>query len=177
VNGTDTVAPLPYTSEAHQLAHQFLVEEAHLLDTLAFDAWLGLLTEDVRYVMPVRVTAARGTDEASVATIDHFAEDLFSLRKRVARFATDHAWTEDPPSRLRHHLSNVRTFSGPGDGELTVESPVLLFRSRGDDRTAEMLSAGRRDVLRATPDGYRLARRTVTVDESVLRTQNLAIFL
>ena len=46
---------LPYTSEDHQLAHQFLVEEAHLLDSLRFEAWLALLTEDIEYRMPVRV--------------------------------------------------------------------------------------------------------------------------
>jgi hypothetical protein len=39
------------------------------------------------------------------------------------------------------------------------------------------LSAGRTDVLRVTDDGYRLARRQIMVDESVLRTQNLAVFL
>jgi hypothetical protein len=31
--------------------------------------------------------------------------------------------------------------------------------------------------LRHTPDGLRLARREVLLDESVLRTQNLAVFL
>ena len=44
----------------------------------------------------------------------HFDEDKYSLRRRVARFPTEHAWTEDPPSRLRHHITNVRTFAdGP----------------------------------------------------------------
>ncbi len=65
----------------------------------------------------------------------------------------------------------------PG-GELRVESALLLFRSRGDTREADLLSAGRADLLR--PDGagsHRLARREITVDESVLRTQNLAVFL
>ena len=44
-------------------------------------------------------------------------------------------------------------------------------------RRADLLSAGRTDLLRATADGLRLARREITVDESVLRTQNLAVFL
>jgi phthalate 3,4-dioxygenase beta subunit len=167
--------PLPYSDPRHQDAHQFLVEEAALLDSADYEGWLGLLTEDVEYLMPVRVTTARGAGFDSLGDMAHFDENLYSLRKRVQRFATEHAWTEDPPSRTRHFVTNVRTFQAGGD--LLVESAVLLFRSRGDTREADLVSAGRSDLLRATPDGLRLARREITVDESVLRTQNLAVFL
>ena len=170
--------PLPYGDPAHLAAHQFLVEEAALLDAADYAGWLGLLCEDIRYVMPVRVTTARGADFDSLADMGHFDEDMYALRKRVQRLATDHAWTEDPPSRTRHFVTNVRTFSGEGEGEdLRVESALLLFRSRGDTREPALISAGRMDRLRATADGLRLARREITVDESVLRTQNLAVFL
>jgi len=182
MSGT-TGAPLPYSDARHQAAAQFLVEEAHLLDTAQFEAWLDLLDPGIRYRMPVRVTAAKDASEAAVQTMDHFDEDLYSLRKRVARFATGHAWTEDPPSRLRHHVSNVRTFAADdGDGagaddRLIVESALLLYRSRGDRNPPSIVSAGRVDTLVATPAGLRLADRLIEVDESVLRTQNLAIFL
>jgi phthalate 3,4-dioxygenase subunit beta len=168
--------PLPYGDPAHLAAHQFLVEEAALLDAADYAGWLGLLCEDIRYVMPVRVTTARGADFDSLADMGHFDEDMYALRKRVQRLATDHAWTEDPPSRTRHFVTNVRTFRDDGDA-LRVESALLLFRSRGDTREASLISAGRTDVLRATADGLRLARREIIVDESVLRTQNLAVFL
>ncbi len=171
-----TGRPLPYGDSRHQEAHQFLVEEAALLDAADYEGWLGLLTEDVRYLMPVRVTTARGAGFDSLDDMAHFDENLYSLRKRVQRFATEHAWTEDPPSRTRHFVSNVRTFSA-GDADLLVESALLLFRSRGDTREADLVSAGRTDLLRVTDGGLRLARREITVDESVLRTQNLAVFL
>ena len=58
-----------------------------------------------------------------------------------------------------------------------MESALLLFRSRGDTRAPELISAGRTDLLRETGDGLKLARREIAVDESVLRTQNLAVFL
>jgi len=106
----------------------------------------------------------------------HFDEDMYALRKRVQRLATDHAWTEDPPSRTRHFVTNVRTFRA-GPDELRVESALLLFRSRGDTREADLISAGRADLLRETSGGLMLARREITVDEAVLRTQNLAVFL
>jgi phthalate 3,4-dioxygenase subunit beta len=168
--------PLPYGDPAHLAAHQFLVEEAALLDGADYGAWLGLLTDDIRYLMPVRVTTARGAGFDSLAGMAHFDEDMYALRKRVQRLATDHAWTEDPPSRTRHFVTNVRTF-GNGGADVLVESALLMFRSRGDTREADLLSAGRSDVLRETGDGLRLARREITVDEAVLRTQNLAVFL
>ena len=64
-----------------------------------------------------------------------------------------------------------------GDDEIPVESSLLLFRSRGDDRPAELLCAERNDVLRRVDGQLRLASRRITIEESVLRTQNLAIFL
>jgi len=168
--------PLPYGDPAHLAAHQFLVEEAALLDAADYAGWLGLLCEDIRYLMPVRVTTARGAGFDSLADMGHFDEDMYALRKRVQRLATDHAWTEDPPSRTRHYVTNVRTFRA-GPDELRVESALLLFRSRGDTRDADLISAGRADLLRETPGGLMLARREITVDEAVLRTQNLAVFL
>jgi phthalate 3,4-dioxygenase beta subunit len=168
--------PLPYGDPAHLAAHQFLVEEAALLDAADYASWLNLLCEDIRYVMPVRVTTARGAGFDSLADMGHFDENLYALRKRVQRLATDHAWTEDPPSRTRHFVTNVRTFRHR-TSELRVESSLLLFRSRGDTREPDLVSAGRTDLLRETGDGLRLARREILVDESVLRTQNLAVFL
>jgi phthalate 3,4-dioxygenase subunit beta len=167
---------LRYSDPAHQDAHQFLVEEAALLDAADYAGWLNLLCEDIRYLMPVRVTTARGAGFDSLADMGHFDEDMYSLRKRVQRLATDHAWTEDPPSRTRHFVTNVRTFRQQV-AELRVESAVLLFRSRGDTREPALISAGRTDLLRETGEGLRLARREIKVDESVLRTQNLAVFL
>jgi 3-phenylpropionate/cinnamic acid dioxygenase small subunit len=171
------MTPLPYTSIDHQLAHQFLVEEAHLLDTHQYTAWFNVLTDDITYTMPVRVTALKAADEASVQTMHHFSENLYSLRMRVDRLLTKYAWTEDPQSRVRHHVTNVRTFATDDADELIVESALFFFRSRGDRNEPDMLSAGRTDHLRKTVDGLRLASRVIEADEAVLRTQNLAVFL
>lgn len=168
---------LPFSDERHLAAHRWLVDEAYLLDAQDYEPWLDLLTDDIRYVMPVRVTTARGAGFDTARGMAHFDEDKYSLSRRVARFATEHAWTEDPPSRMRHHVTNVRTFATDGPAELVVDSAVLLFRSRGDVREAALVSAGRADVLRRTSGGWLLAHRTITADESVLRMQNLAVFL
>ena len=168
---------LPFDDQRHLAAHQWLVDEAWLLDAQAYRDWLALLTEDVHYVMPVRVTTALGAGYDTSPGMAHFDEDWYSLSRRVARFLTEHAWTEDPPSRLRHHLSNVRTFATEDADHLVVDSATLLFRNRGDVHEGSLVSAGREDLLRRTPEGWKLARRTIMVDDSVMRMQNLAIFL
>lgn len=167
---------IPYTSDTHQEVHQFLVWEAELLDSRRYQDWLNLFTEDIVYRMPVRVTRAHTLEGSIFDDMDHFDEDLYSLKKRVQRFETEHAWTEDPPSRTRHFVTNVRVYPGEGE-EYTVKSYVLLFRSRGDTREPDFLSAERTDVLRRSGGGFKVANREILVDESVLRTQNLAVFL
>ncbi len=98
--------------------------------------------------MPVRVTTALGAGFDTSPGMAHFDENKYSLSRRVARFLTEHAWTEDPPSRLRHYITNVRTFAADDDDHLVVESAELLFRSRGDVNESALVSCGREDLLR-----------------------------
>ena len=172
--------PLPFNDSRHLQAHQFLVDEAYLLDAQQYEMWLDTLTDDIHYVMPVRVTTARGAGFDTSPGMAHFDEDKYSLSQRVARMGTEHVWAEDPPSRLRHFITNVRTFADDDDKHLFVESAELLFRSRGDVNESALVSCGREDLLRWC-DGpektLKLARRRIIADESVLRMQNLAVFL
>jgi phthalate 3,4-dioxygenase subunit beta len=172
-----TGRPLPFSDERHLQAHQWLVEEAYLLDAQAYESWVDLMADDIRYHMPVRVTTARGAGFDTAPGMAHFDEDKYSLSRRAARFRTEHAWTEDPPSRQRHFVANVRTFATEDASHIIAESAVLLFRSRGDVNAAALVSAGREDLLRRDGQRWLLAHRTITVDESVIRMQNLAVFL
>lgn len=168
---------LPFDDPRHLELSRWLVDEAYTLDDQRYEDWLGTLADDIHYLMPVRVTTALGAGYSTSPRMAHWDENMYSLNRRVARFLTEHAWTEDPPSRLRHYITNIRTFETDVEGELIADSAVLLFRSRGDTNPASMVSAQREDVLRCVGDRYQLARRVILVDESVLRTQNLAIFL
>lgn len=168
---------LPFDDPRHLSAHRWIVEESYILDEQRYQDWLSVLAEDIHYYMPVKVTTALGAGYDTAPGMAHFDENKYSLSRRVARFETEHAWTEDPPSRLRHFVTNVRTFATDNDDEIIVESATLLFRSRGDVNEPAIVSAGRRDLLRENGESWLLARRHLAVDESVLRTQNLAIFL
>jgi phthalate 3,4-dioxygenase beta subunit len=161
----------------HHDVATWLTWEAQLLDERRLREWLSLLADDIRYRMPVTVTTSRGSDARPAGAMDHFDEDRYSLGKRVERLEGDYAWTEDPPSRARRFVSNVQVSSIDGTDDVEARSYVLLYRSRGDDRPADLVSTGRTDVLRRVEGAWLLARRDIVIDEAVLRTQNLALFL
>jgi phthalate 3,4-dioxygenase beta subunit len=179
---TDSIAvaatrPAGVSPAIHHDVMTWLYWEAELLDQRRFREWLSILADDVRYRMPVTVTAMRRTDHVPLGAMAHFDEDRYSLEKRVERLEGDHAWTEDPPSRSRRFVTNVRVAPIDGSDHVEARSYLLLYRSRGDDRPADLVSVERTDRLRPEPGGWRLVTRDLTVDEAVLRTQNLALFL
>ena len=138
------------------------------------------LTDDIRYVMPVRVTTARGAGFDTSPGMAHFDEDKYSLSQRVARMGTEHAWAEDPPSRLRHFITNVRTFECDDDGTSVGRVGRTAVPQPGRRERKRLVSCGREDVLRwcgGPQKTLKLARRNIIADESVLRMQNLAVFL
>jgi len=161
----------------------FLHREAALLDEGRYREWLSLLTEDVVYRIPVRLTRERppqGGYGGIAEGMLHMDEDRASLEMRVARLETGFAWAEDPPSRLRHFVTNVRVgepVRGDRGEEVEVRSYLLLFRSRWDRPDFTFLSAERQDLLRRENGGWKLARRLVILDHSSLPTHNLSFFL
>jgi 3-phenylpropionate/cinnamic acid dioxygenase small subunit len=167
----------PVSGELYLAVCHFLYHEAELLDSNRLDEWLQLLTDDVVYQMPVRMTRERGAPSDVSHDMYYFDETLATLRTRIARLKTDFAWAEDPPSRTRHCVSNIRVEPGATPDEIVVRSYLLLYRNRGDDPGHDLLAAERRDVLRRVDGMWRMARRYVVLDQANLGTRNLAIFL
>lgn len=179
VGGTGAHADT-HAKNALAIAHEFLLEEAELVDNGRFEDWLTLLSEDVIYQVPVRVTRERGSLPEISGDMFHMDENMVTLRWRVQRLQTDFAWAENPPSRTRHFVSNVRVKSASTD-EVQVSSYLLLYRNRGSDPGHDLLSGERHDRLRHFPaggvNGWKLAYRLVALDQATLGTKNLAIFL
>ncbi|CAN5744192.1 3-phenylpropionate/cinnamic acid dioxygenase subunit beta [soil metagenome] len=173
------VRPLPYSHATHQAAHQFLVEEADALEQCDFPRWLDMLSPAVSYQVPLTTTVSRGVRNHKAGQMDHFKEDLYSLKMRIDRLSTTSAWAEDPASRTQRFVTNVRTFEHEDThGSIRVESHFLIVRSRGDLQPADILAGVKHDELsRSSAGELRLERRVASLVESVLRTQNLAIFL
>jgi 3-phenylpropionate/cinnamic acid dioxygenase small subunit len=156
----------------------FLIEEAFLLDEDRLREWLALLAEDVLVTMPVRQTRYRKDGRGFSPSMTWMREDLTSLTWKVSRMLdTDSAFAEDPPSRVRRAVCNVRVHETTDPNEFLAQNCLLIRRARGDAAVADMLSFRRDDLLRRSGDVWKLARRTLFMDQSVLGTPNLSIFL
>jgi 3-phenylpropionate/cinnamic acid dioxygenase small subunit len=159
----------------------FLFRESELLDDWRMEDWLELLDAEVRYFVPVRVTQMREMGTGFATRMCHQDDDYPALKMRVLRLRTTAAWAENPPSRTRHMITNIRvgtraeTASGSGDFRIEVKSNLLLYRSRGDSPHYDLLAAERRDVLRQVSGSLKLLRREVLLDQSTVGTHNLAI--
>ena len=171
------MAEVPIVDPRYAEAVQFLYFEAQLLDDQRHAEWLDLLTDDITYQMPVRRNLRGGGPSAYSEDTNIFSENLASLRVRVRKLSTEYAWAETPPSRTRHHISNVRVSETNREDELRVSSNVLVYRTRGDDPAPDLFSAERQDLLRRVNGGWRLARRLVLLDQTVIGVRHLAILL
>ncbi len=166
---------IPITEQLEREVIQFLLKEAELLDNRAYQDWLGLLTEDVRYVVPVRVTREMGTESEFAREVAHLDENYVSLEMRLLRLKNARAWAENPPSRTRHFISNIRVEESNRENEVKVKSNLLLYRTRGDDGRFDLISAERHDVLRKVDGQWKLARRVVFLDLTTLPVHNLSV--
>jgi 3-phenylpropionate/cinnamic acid dioxygenase small subunit len=157
---------------------EFLIEEARLLDHDLLDEWTEALAEDLRYTMPVRRTVLRRDGQGFDPKMGHFDDDLASIKIRVRRVLhTDSAYAEDPPSRVRRFVSNITVHETDTAGEYAVTSYLLALRNRWDAPNYDTISAAREDLLRRRDDRWELARRRILIDQALLGTPNLAIFL
>jgi 3-phenylpropionate/cinnamic acid dioxygenase small subunit len=163
--------------ETYWEVYSFLMHEAELLDERCEREWLELFTNDAEYVMPVRVNRERGEGYGFSEEAFYFEETRGSLELRVRRLETEYAWAEDPPSRTRHFVTNVRVAPGEEEDEVAVRSNLLLYRSRGSDPHQDLISAERKDVLRKEDGQWKLKKRVILLDHSVLTTHNLSVFL
>jgi len=170
---------IPTGSALYNEVLEFLYDEAGMLDQQKFDDWAKLLAEDLSYTAPLRITR-QGPDRLNtvVRTTLHFDDDYGSIMARLQRLETKSAWAEDPPSRTRRFVTNVRIWESAKPNEFEVESYLLLSRSRYEQSQLQMLSCVRHDLVRRSGAGaFKLARREIIVDQSVLGMANLAVFL
>jgi p-cumate 2,3-dioxygenase beta subunit len=108
-----------------QTIEDFLYEEAALLDEWRLDEWLELLTEDATYEVP----STDAPDGDPRTTLSLIADDKARIRSRVAQLLGKSAWAENPPSRTRRMISNVRVRKVE-DGAIHVTANFAVYRLR-----------------------------------------------
>jgi biphenyl 2,3-dioxygenase beta subunit len=168
------------TMERIQLQYeveQFLYHEAALLDARRFNDWFMLIAEDIHYWMPIRRTVTSDNLDREFTKpgvgIGYFDDDRDMLAGRLRKLQAGSSWSEEPPSRSRHLVTNVRILGAEGD-EVTVEACVHLYRSRLNTESDSWF--GRRvDVLRRHQGSFLIARRHVYLDQTVIRSTNMSV--
>ena len=153
----------------------FLYREAALLDEKKLDEWLALLTDDIHYWMPLRrTTTVKEVDREFTRPGDMalFDDDLQTLNLRVRRLSMGRAWAEDPPSRTRRMVTNIRILHCEGD-EILTTCNFQLYRTRLNSEEDSWIGR-REDLLRRVEGELRLARRHIFLEQTVILAQNMS---
>jgi 3-phenylpropionate/cinnamic acid dioxygenase small subunit len=164
---------------------EHLYFEADLLDQWNYRDWLNLTTSDIRYWAPLRRNVSYGNWDREQSRQDGelawFDDNRATLEMRVRQIESGVHWAEEPVSRVCHVIGGVRIIAATPDAanctEVTVRSRFIVYRNHQDDE--ENLYIGKReDVLRRAEDGgWRLARRSILIDQSTMLTPTLTILL
>lgn len=161
---------------------EFYACEADLLDARRYDEWLALLDEGIRYRVPLARNVRRSElarEFSGETDVNWFDEGIDTLRQRVAQVKTGFHWAEEPPSRISHLVTNVRvTQAQPSleaPDEVSVSSRILVYQNRLETETALFIGK-RSDVLVRRDGGWKIAKRTVQLDQNVLMAKALTTF-
>ena len=162
---------------------EFLYAEAEMLDERNFEEWLDLLTDDIRYWMPMRRNVKSNEMEREFTRegqdINWFDEGKDTLDRRVRQIRTGVHWAEEPLSRIRHFITNVQLLSATPSAsdptEVSVRCRFMVYRNRVQTET-DFLIGKREDTLRKVDGSWKIAERKITLDQNVLLAKNLTFF-
>jgi p-cumate 2,3-dioxygenase beta subunit len=144
----------------------FLFAEAALLDDWNLDGWLALFAPGAHYHVP----PAGAPDDADPATtLFYIADDWHRLTERVKRLKKPTAFVEQPPSKCRRMVSNVRILGG-SDERFEVTSNYVTFRSKLGE--TQSFFGHHRYALANTTGGLRILAKTSFIDADHIRDQN-----
>ncbi|WP_326837390.1 aromatic-ring-hydroxylating dioxygenase subunit beta [Amycolatopsis rhabdoformis] len=167
--------------ELQHRVEQFLYAEAELLDNHLYDEWIALFPEDALYWIPSRQTRPIRERDLEVSRLDEtgFADDTIGmLRGRVRRITSGIQWSEEPPSRTRRLLTNIRVDEQP-DATVLARTNFFVYRSRLE-RHQDWFVGERFDTLRPVTGGgfpYCIAERKIVFDQTTVLAPSISIFL
>jgi p-cumate 2,3-dioxygenase beta subunit len=141
---------------------EFLYAEAALLDEWRLEEWLALFTEDATYSVPPTDAPDAEPDD----TLFLIADDASRLASRVQQLIGKNAWSENPPSRTRRIIGNVRIRRVSGD-RVYATSNFVVYRMRSE-RVATFVGHYEHVLLR-NGAGFRIQHRRAVLDLESLR--------
>jgi 3-phenylpropionate/cinnamic acid dioxygenase small subunit len=177
-SGVERLESIPFGAPVYNEIMHFLTLESRCLDDSRLVQWLDYLDDDMLYTVPIRQSVqlkrGLGYNRDGHWIHDRKGEITFKM-KRVSE--GDSGWSEDPASRSRRFFTSVLVYQTDIANEYLVQSNILVKRGRGDQKEMETVCGRRDDIVRRTDGGWKLARRHVLLDQTVLGMQNFAIFV
>ena len=161
----------------HYDVERFYYDEAALLDSHRYEEWLALFSDDAHYFMPIRRTRMlRELDKEFTrpGEMAFFDDTKTLLAGRITKLRSGRSWAEDPPSRTRHLITNVR-ITKDDNRTLEVESNFHLYRTRLNSEETSWIGS-RRDVLRRVEGSFQIVDRKIFLEQTVLLSRNLSNF-
>ncbi len=148
----------------------FLFAEANLLEENRLHEWLDLLTDDVRYSMPIRSNpqpTMHGRNSPEGLAFGYYDEDKDSLTLRVQRLDTGLAHAELPATITQRMISNIRVEEGDTRNELIAHSSFLIYQERRG-RYSGTIVGKRRDKLRRENAKLKISERHISLAQTIL---------
>jgi p-cumate 2,3-dioxygenase subunit beta len=161
-----SAAELPSRQEVEDL----LYKEAALLDEWRLEEWLELLSDDAVYEIPP--TDVPEGDARNTLFI--IADDAIRIRSRVKQLLGKSAWAENPQSRTRRMISNVRVLGADGDRILATAN-FAVHRMRYESVDTYI---GRYDYkLVRVGNELKIKERRAVLDNEALRPHGKISFI
>lgn len=140
----------------------FLFAEAALLDAWKLDEWLGLFEPGATSEVP---TTDRPNADPESAQF-YVADDYALIAARVKRLKSRHAHAENPHSRTRRLVTNVRVTQNGGD-TVRADAAFLIYKIR--DGNVDSFVGRYEHTLAVHGDTLKFRRRKAILELEVLR--------
>jgi p-cumate 2,3-dioxygenase subunit beta len=131
---------------------EFLIHEAALLDEWRLEEWLALMAPDARYLVP----PLDAPDADHRDTLFLIADDRRTLASRVRQLLSGTTWAENPRSRTRRLITNVRVLAAEA-GEARATANFAVWRIQHEQ--TDVYVGQYRHVLVRGPSGLLFRER------------------
>lgn len=149
----------------------FLYAEADLLDNWRLNEWFALFDpEATGYFIPT--TDLPGGDPGKDLYL--IADDMTKLRSRVDQLLSGVTWAENPKSRTRRMISNVK-IDGADGNVVRIRANFVVYRLRFEK--IDPYIGEYRYKLNIKSDGFTILERRVVLDLEALRPHGKVSFI
>ena len=139
--------------------HDLYADAAAALDAQDWARWIGLFTEDCRYIV-----RPRENEEAGQPLATMYLESRAALGDRIYGVTST---IFHQPYYQRHLVSGVRVVDGEGDEWLATSNYLVIRTKYGE--LSDVFNAGvTHDRVVATPEGLRFRERLIVFDSELV---------